>query len=252
MSSLPNMTDGDRFSTAQQQACAYLRERILSGEFRCDSALDPTVIANQLGISRMPVREALRQLDAEGLVTMRPNRKAIVTNLTANEVEDLFEMRAAIETLAVRSAMAAMDKTAIAELQLLAQRMNNAADNWKTWLQRHDEFHQYISELSGRPRISKEIIRLRQAVQPYLLISMTASGQTEMAGHEHSSLVQVFASSDVAAAEAAIASHVLHAKASALHGLHWPGARSRETRESDHGHHASATSSDRTDHRRLA
>ena len=94
--------------SAQQEAYRFLRDRILSGELTAEARLNPAEIAELLGISRMPVREALRQLDAEGLVTMRPNRAAHVTRLTAPEVEDLFEIRTMLEVMAVRYAVQAM------------------------------------------------------------------------------------------------------------------------------------------------
>ena len=71
---------------AYLQVYWHLRNQILQGELVGGDRINPTVIGDQLGTSRMPVREALRQLDAEGLVTIRPNRGAIVTTLTAAEV----------------------------------------------------------------------------------------------------------------------------------------------------------------------
>jgi DNA-binding GntR family transcriptional regulator len=81
-------------ATAQHETYRYLRDRILDAELPAEALINPAEIAEHLGISRMPVREALRQLDAEGLVSMRPNRRAVVTRLSVAEVEDLFEMRA--------------------------------------------------------------------------------------------------------------------------------------------------------------
>ena len=213
------MTIGKVFSTGQQQACAYLRDKILTGELPCDTPLDPAVIADRLGLSRMPVREALRQLDAEGLVTMRPNRMAVVTNLTQSEVADMFEMRAAIEVLAVRAAMPAMDANAIGELRRLTQDMIESAADLQTWLVHHEAFHQCVADLAGRPRLAREIMRLRRAVQPYLLIIMTAAGHTELLGHEHGALVDVFATGDGAAAEAAMAAHVLSSGKAAIDAM---------------------------------
>ena len=111
-------------ATAQQEAYRYLRERILSGDFPGDTRVNPGEVAELLGISRMPVREALRQLDAEGLVTMRPNRGALVTSLTAAEVEELFEIRTALEVMAVRSAVLAIAPDSLAELTALKDRIS--------------------------------------------------------------------------------------------------------------------------------
>lgn len=83
--------------SAQQLAYIHLQDRIVSGALPGGTRLKPEPIAQQLGISRMPVREAIRQLNAEGYVTIMPNRGAVVTNRTPEDVIELFEMRAVLE-----------------------------------------------------------------------------------------------------------------------------------------------------------
>lgn len=194
--------------TAQQEAYRYLRDRILSGEFAGDERLNPAEIAVLLGISRMPVREALRQLDAEGLVTMRPNRAAHVTRLTALEVEDLFEIRTVLEVLAVRPAVRALTEEALADLVAMMERMDRARSNPVEWLKRHDDFHDAISALGNRKRLRQELTRVRLAIRPYLLMYMKVFETVEMPGLEHSSLLEALASGDVARAEEAMRVHV--------------------------------------------
>src|ERR1700712_4074602 len=94
----------DTQNSAQQRAYQFIRGCILQGEIPGGSKINPAEIAKTLGISRMPVREALVQLDVEGLVTNRMTRGAIVTVLDPSDVEELFEMRAALESIAARYA----------------------------------------------------------------------------------------------------------------------------------------------------
>src|SRR5690348_16056897 len=96
-------------ATAQQEVYLFLREQIFSGALKAGDRLNPTDIANALGVSRMPVREAFRQLDSEGFIRMRPNRGAVVMILTAQDVEEIFLIRTALEVLALRLAMARFD-----------------------------------------------------------------------------------------------------------------------------------------------
>lgn len=197
------------FATAQQEAYRYLRDRILSGEFAGDERLNPSEIAGLLGISRMPVREALRQLDAEGLVRMRPNRAAHVTQLSAIEVEDLFEIRTALEVLAVRPTMLqALTPESLADLRGMMERMNRARNDPVEWLKRHDEFHDAITALGNRKRLRQELARVRLAIRPYLLMYMKVFQTVEMPGLEHSSLLEALASGDVARAQDAMSVHV--------------------------------------------
>jgi len=194
--------------TAQQEAYHYLRDRILSGELSGNTRLNPAEVAELLGISRMPVREALRQLHSEGLVTMRPNRAAFVSSLTAREVEELFEIRGALEVLAVRTAVQAMTPDVKGELVALKDRMDRARHDPAEWLKRHDDFHQAICTLGNRTRLPQEIGRIRLAIRPYLLMYVKVFNTVEMPGLEHGSLLDVLASGDVKCAEEAMREHV--------------------------------------------
>ena len=97
-------------TSAQQQAYLFLRDQIQVGRLAGGSRIKPEDIATELGISRMPVREAIRQLDTEGLLTIRPNRGAIVTVFSADRLSELFEMRAVLEGLCARRAAVDFDE----------------------------------------------------------------------------------------------------------------------------------------------
>src|SRR3954471_15830423 len=85
-----------------------LRERILRGDFPEGEPLRQDALAAELAVSRIPVREALRQLEAEGLVTFSPHRGAVVSSLSLDEIDELFELRAAIESDLLARAIPAM------------------------------------------------------------------------------------------------------------------------------------------------
>jgi DNA-binding GntR family transcriptional regulator len=194
--------------TAQQEAYHYLRDRVLSGELAANARINPAEIAEVLGISRMPVREALRQLHSEGLVIMRPNRAAFVSSLTASEVEELFEIRGALEALAVGTAVSAMTADAMGELVALRDRMDRARSNPVEWLKRHDDFHQAICSLGNRTRLPQELGRIRLAIRPYLLMYIRVFDTVEMAGLEHAALLEALGSGEVKRAEQAMREHV--------------------------------------------
>lgn len=206
--------------TAQQEAYHYLRDRILSGELSGNARLNPTEIAELLGISRMPVREALRQLNSEGLVVMRPNRAAFVSSLTAREVEELFEIRGALEVLAVRTAMQAITPDVMGELVALKDRMDRARHDPAEWLKRHDDFHQAICALGNRARLPQEIGRIRLAIRPYLLMYMKVFNTVEMPGLEHGSLLEALAFGDVNRAEEVMREHVANPARGLIKFLH--------------------------------
>src|SRR5512145_7155 len=110
-------------ATAQQQAYIFLQDQIVSGALAGGSRLHLETISHKLGISRMPIREAIRQLDAEGYVTIRPNRGAVVTSRTPEQVVELFEIRAALEGLAMRLSIPHVTEDAIEDLKLELARL---------------------------------------------------------------------------------------------------------------------------------
>lgn len=201
-------TDDEHSRSAQQRAYLYIRERIVDGSIAGGAKLNPTTIADALGVSRMPVREALVQLDAEGLVTNRANRGAIVTPFKPEDIEELFEMRAALEGVAARHAAANHTETQLEELAALASRMNRASPDPIRWTALHDEFHDLLCSTSGYRRLNAEIRRIRASVRPYLLLYNRVYERTEMEGAEHLGLIDALRSRNSILAERAMIHHI--------------------------------------------
>lgn len=206
-----------RLRTGDQtvRLAAALRARIVDGTLKPGAPLRQEQIAEKYSVSRMPVREALRQLDSEGLVILRPNRGAVVTQLTAGDVEELFEMRAVFEALAARRALDNLDGAALDELEHLCARMDRSRGDARSWIEHHHQFHNYLCGRSARPRLIAEIDRLRRAVQPYLLMYISVYGTTEMQGFEHEALMAAVRRGDPRRLEDAMREHIL----SAAHGV---------------------------------
>lgn len=205
------MTNQDEFpatATAYEQAYHFLRERIRDGRFGGGDRIKAEDIAVQLGVSRMPVREAIRQLDSEGLLTIRPNRGAVVTRLSRDEVRELFEMRAVLEGLVMRRAVERFDEDSFDELELRLVRLGRAGNDPDQWIERHSDFHDYICLRSGSQRLFAEVQRLRTAVEPYLRMTLV----TPLAGGavaEHRKLIDALRSGDPQSAENTMRDHVL-------------------------------------------
>jgi len=199
-------------ATAQQEVYLFLREQIFSGELKAGTRLNPADIASALGVSRMPVREAFRQLDSEGFIRIRPNRGAVVMILTPEDVEEIFLIRTALEVLALRLAMPRFGATGIAEVDSLRQHMDLAHDDPKLWVKRHDQFHDTICSYSGRPRLTAEIKRFRTLIHPYMMqYHLEVHRTPEMAGHEHTTIVVAIKSGNIALAELSMREHIMSA-----------------------------------------
>jgi DNA-binding GntR family transcriptional regulator len=225
---LPARAAAPAASTAQQQAYIYLQDQIVSGALAGGTRLFADAIAKELGTSRMPVREALRQLDAEGHVTIRPNRGAVVTSRTPEEVIELFEIRAVLEGLAVRSATKIVTPDALDDLELYLQRLKRLEANSALWVERHDEFHDLLCRLSGRARLCAEIQRLRLAIRPYIRLYAKLNARPEIPGFEHRHIVAAMRKADPDRAERAIREHIMVNAEAIAHCLPPPGTRARK------------------------
>jgi|LakMenEpi03Aug12_release.lakeMendotaPanAssembly.Ray.scaffolds.fasta_scaffold22436_1 DNA-binding GntR family transcriptional regulator len=197
-----------RYSTAQDQAYDYLKQRILSGEFPGGMRLNPTEVATLLGVSRTPVREALHRLDIEGLVTLTPNRGVVVTALTLELVRELFKIRGALEALAASEAARNIREDDLDEFELLIRRMDRSRGDPKAWIIRHDAFHDRLYEFAQMPRLTAEIRRLREAIHPHLRLYIDVYHHTEMPGYEHRTMLAEIGSGSAERASRAMLEHV--------------------------------------------
>ena len=194
--------------TAQEEAYFYLRESILSGRLSGGVRLDISRIADHLGMSRMPVREALRQLASEGLVAIRPNRGVVVTQLTPEDVLEIFEMRAALEGLAARLARPHMDEAAFLDLEHILRRMERVRDDPTQWIRFHNEFHDAICRRSGRMRLAQQTLLMRRSVEAYYRVFIGAYRGVEVPGSEHARLLEQLEAGDPQSAERAMRDHI--------------------------------------------
>ena len=196
--------------SAQRLAYAHIRERIRAGTLAGGERVVPETIAAELSISRMPVREAIRQLDSEGLLTIRPNRGAVVTTLTPEDVLELFEMRAVLEGLAARKAAVLMDDDTEDQLFLILRRMRRAtATSVDAFIEQHTAFHEAIGARGGGIWLSAENKRLAAAVEPYLRLYFTQLEKAQFTVEEHVALLDELLARDPDRAEAAMRDHVL-------------------------------------------
>lgn len=204
---------------AQMTAYNFLKDHILTGKLPASAPINPAEIGKKLGLSRMPVREAVLQLEAEGLITFGVNRRPVVTALTPKDILERFEIRIVLETLAIERAVTRLTPEIFGELELQLVRMEHVASDPKRWLLLHDEFHDMIYVHAEMPRLFEEICRLRQSIRPYLLMYIDLYQGPEMPGVEHGSLLRVLRGGDPASARSALTEHIRNAGAGVVYFL---------------------------------
>src|SRR5215831_6943779 len=140
--------------TVAAAAAEALRGRILAGELKEGSQLRQEVLAAELGVSRIPLREALRLLEGEGLVTIVPHRGAVVSVLSPEEIGELFDLRVLIEPDLIRRAIPNMTAEDLREAEdtLAGYKSAFAQRNVESWGSLNTRFHTVLYRAAGRPR----------------------------------------------------------------------------------------------------
>ena len=163
------LTDQDR-ATLQFKVTTKLRDLILTGEFKMGDRLMQEEWANKLGVSRMPLREALRQLEVEGLVRIEPRRGAVVTPVSIEDIEEIYELRAILEGEAILKSLPNLTDEDIEELEILYEEMvtlNGDAKDMETFMRLNRQFHQILRDGCPWKRIKGFIDTLWKGVPPY-------------------------------------------------------------------------------------
>ncbi len=184
-----------------------LREAITTGQLKGNQPLPQDEIASQLRVSHIPVREALRQLESEGLVTYQPNRGATVTALTSEEIREIYDIRAILETAAVRRAAPRLGAESLARAAALLDRAEAATDG-AAWGSLDVEFHQLVYDLDTRPRLKELITGLLRRVDRYWLSHGLMLKHRESFDREHRALLDALRARDPERASRVLEAHL--------------------------------------------
>ncbi len=196
--------------TLSQRVREHLREEILSNRLLPGAHLQEEVIGAQLGISRAPVREALRLLAAEDLVTITPRRGAIVKALSPQEFLAAYQVREALEMLAMRLFVPRVTDADLSALRALHRRMTAAAetDDVDGFFGVNAEFHALIVDRSGNDRLRETYRLLMNALLRYRMRSYSLRGGLDRSLAEHAAILEAVEQRDVGEAVALLSAHI--------------------------------------------
>lgn len=195
--------------------CDEIREQIVRGQHLPGMRLVEDRLANDLGVSRSPVREALRVLEVEGYVDMIPRKGVVVATLSMDEAAEIFEVRIALESLAARLAARKATDVAAAGLRAVIADAERAHDRRDvgTLALLNTQFHQLVLDLAGNGYLCDVMIPLRGRMQ--WIFSQTAGGDRGFHSlSEHRELAKAIADHDEDGAARSAAAHVRRAQAS--------------------------------------
>jgi DNA-binding GntR family transcriptional regulator len=182
--------------TAHEQVLEQLRAAILGGALSPGTPLVLSELSAQLGVSRTPIREAIRDLTAEGLVDFDSYRSSIVHAPTLAEAQEVYELRLLLEPVAVRRAVQRVSDSQLAAARAIHQTLLRTRE-LGAWVQLNSEFHAALLEAADSPRLLSILAGLRNAAAIQVSLSLRAEGsQLDEANREHGLIVDAYAQRD--------------------------------------------------------
>jgi DNA-binding GntR family transcriptional regulator len=193
--------------SAPELALLVLREAILSGRLPPGVPLRQDELAARLGVSKIPVREALCRLEGDGLVEFQLNRGAVVASLSVAEARELGEMRVALETLALRAAVGSLTAGDLRRAAAVLDELDWEGEVAR-WSRLNRDFHAALYTPAGRPYLLATIDGLHLRAERYLRLVLAGAGHQPRSQEEHRELLAACAAGDPDAAGSILAGHI--------------------------------------------
>jgi DNA-binding GntR family transcriptional regulator len=202
----------DRRITADYIAAA-LRDAIYRGDLADEAILNQAAIASHFGVSRVPVREAMRELQAEGLIETRAHRLAVVRGLDLDRLVEIYDLRALLEGFLIERAVPQIEAKRLRDLRALEKQMREEQEHSR-WLGLNAQFHQMLYEPSGAKTTMELAEQLRSRAERYVRLWSGGTGlhRPREAGREHAEILKLVAAGDAVGARQAIERHISHTR----------------------------------------
>lgn len=200
------------YKTRTQLVVETLREKILSGEITAGQPLRQAALAEELNVSRIPVREALLQLEAEGLVAFEPHKGATATELNIEQVDELFELRAMLEADLLASSIPNLSEAKLEEAQALLAKLDSALGKENaanTWSELNSDYHNCLYSGANRPQTQDLVDTLNKNADRYIRMHLLWAGGISKAESEHNDILIHCKARNIGAAVKVLKQHIL-------------------------------------------
>lgn len=199
-------------NASQSNAATIVREELENaiawGEFSPGSRLDETALAARFGVSRTPVREALQQLAAAGLIEIRPRRGATVAVASPERLYEMFEVMAELEAMCARLAARRVSAEGLSALKEAQARCGEHLGEPDAYYAANEAFHQAIYHLSGNGFLASEAASLQKRLRPYRRLQLRVRNRVSTSFSEHDTIIRHLEAGDGEAAAASMRDHV--------------------------------------------
>ncbi len=191
-----------------------IRNDILSGKYMPGDELKEKNIGDELGVSRTPVREALRQLDLEGLISIVPNKGAFVEGVSLNDIRDIYEIRALLEGLCAKWAVDNITDELMAEMEenIYLSEFHESKGNKKQILLLDNRFHEILYEASGSKELKKVLKDYHDYVGRVRQVTLAESNRAKNSVKEHKQICEAIKAKDAMMAQKYASDHINSSK----------------------------------------
>ncbi|MGI5824276.1 MAG: GntR family transcriptional regulator [Bacillota bacterium] len=206
------------FQPLREMVFDVLMDAIMSGQLPPGERLMEVQLAEEMGVSRTPVREAIRRLELEGFVVMIPRKGAYVAGLSIKDIVNIFEIRTALEQLAVGLAAERMTSDDLEALERMVVELSESAEeaDVEAWTELDKKFHQLIYEYSRNDRLIQMMNNIIEQINRYRIISLSNPEVRLHSIEEHKKIVEAMAERDIPAAEKAARDHLANTQTSLI------------------------------------
>jgi DNA-binding GntR family transcriptional regulator len=206
------------YELLSQKVYRALKTEIIKGSLKPGNKLSEGKIAEQMGVSRTPVREALKELAAEGFVKMNPNQAVAVSNASVKDVQEVLQIRGVLEGLAARLATKTINEEEIKELEKYQKRMEQYTnkDDVLAFSEMDAEFHELILNICGNNRLIQIRKNLSDQAHRYRIRSLSVPGRLKYSLKEHQEIVEALKRKDAEQADRLSQKHIENVLANIL------------------------------------
>lgn len=188
----------ERHQTLREKILETIREAILKGQLKPGEKVAEPELAERFGISRTPIREAFRQLESEGYLTVIPRKGAVVTSLSERAVEEFYAIKSILEGYAARMAVENLTDKDMEKLEAINERLAQLAQEGdvKNFFRIHNEFHELFIKAAENEKLMELIHQLMLKFNRLRLASLALPGRMEISVQEHKKIIEAFKSKD--------------------------------------------------------
>ncbi|HHY19102.1 MAG TPA: GntR family transcriptional regulator [Firmicutes bacterium] len=211
----------DNYQPLRDLVFEALREAIINGTLKPGERLMEVQLAEEMGVSRTPVREAIRKLELEKLVVMVPRKGAYVADISKTEIAEVFEIRRALEGLAAQLAADRATDDQLETLERYLFRISEAIDkgDLEATIMLDTEFHNELYQAANNERLGEMINNLREHIQRYRSTSLAHPGRMKQALSEHRRIVESIGKRDATLAKKLAEEHIINAENSLMQAI---------------------------------